>query len=160
MVGEVVGVGGGGDLLFPYALQHELYREVQAVGGSASLWKLDSEYGHDAFLADQDKLAALLRDSGFFAKPAPQHRFEGIGQRPLREIRLGLIGCGTVGHGVLEMLDRQRAQLAERYAVAFRVTRIAVRDLDKPRGVLAGGIARTTRALDLVPDADVDVIVE
>ena len=37
---------------------------------AASLWKLDSEYGHDAFLADQDKLAALLRDAGAFARRA------------------------------------------------------------------------------------------
>jgi homoserine dehydrogenase len=153
-------VGVPGDLLFPYALQHELYRELQAVGAAASLWKLDSEYGHDAFLADQDKLAALLRDSGFFAKPRSERRFEGVGARPLREIRIGMIGCGTVGHGVLEMLERQRAQLAERYATEFRVTRIAVRDVDKPRGARADGIPRTTRGEELVAAADVDVIVE
>jgi homoserine dehydrogenase len=157
---DVLVIGVPGDLLFPYPLQHELYRELQAVGASASLWKLDSEYGHDAFLADQQRLAALLRDSGFFTKPAPAGRYEGVGARPLREIRLGLIGCGTVGHGVLEMLDRQRAELAERYRVSFRVTKIAVRDLAKPRGALADGIARTTRALDLVADPDVDVLVE
>src|SRR5439155_5163679 len=56
---DVLVVGVPGDLVFPYTLQHELYRELQAVGGSASLWKLDSEYGHDALLADPDKLAAL-----------------------------------------------------------------------------------------------------
>ena len=153
-------VGVPGDLLFPYALQHELYRELQAVGAAASLWKLDSEYGHDAFLADQDKLAALVRDSGFFAAPRSERRFEGVGARPVREIRIGMIGCGTVGQGVLEMLDRQRTQLAERYAVAYKVTRIAVRDLDKPRGARAEGIARTARAEELVAAADVDVIVE
>src|SRR5262249_1708987 len=48
---DVTIVGVPGDLLFPYALQHELYRELQAAGARASLWKLDSEYGHDAFLA-------------------------------------------------------------------------------------------------------------
>jgi homoserine dehydrogenase len=153
-------VGVPGDLLFPYPLQHELYRELQAVGAAASLWKLDSEYGHDAFLADQDKLAALLRDSGFFEKPREARRFLGVGARPLREIRIGMIGCGTVGHGVLELLDRQRAQLAERYAVSFRVTRLAVRNLDKPRSALADGIPRTLRAETLIAADDVDVIVE
>src|ERR1041384_7329354 len=39
---EVRVVGVPGDLLFPFALQHELYRELQAVGGASSLWKLDS----------------------------------------------------------------------------------------------------------------------
>jgi homoserine dehydrogenase len=157
---EVLVVGVPGDLLFPFALQHELYRELQAAGASAALWKLDSEYGHDAFLADQDKLAALLRDAAAFATRAPRARFEGVGARPLREIRIGMIGCGTVGHGVLDLLARQEAQLAERYAVRYRVTKIAVRDADKPRGSLAAGIPRTTRALDLVADPEVDVIVE
>ncbi|HSD87828.1 MAG TPA: alpha/beta fold hydrolase, partial [Kofleriaceae bacterium] len=35
---DVLVIGVPGDLLFPFALQHELYRELQAVGASASLW--------------------------------------------------------------------------------------------------------------------------
>ena len=157
---DVLVVGVPGDLLFPFALQHELYRELQASGASAALWKLDSEFGHDAFLADQERLAALLRDSGFFARGAPRAAFEGVGARPLRRIRIGMIGCGTVGGGVLELLARQHAELAERYGVAFEVTRLVVRDPDKPRGRLADGIPRTTNALELVADPEVDVIVE
>ncbi|MBL0213040.1 MAG: homoserine dehydrogenase [Myxococcales bacterium] len=157
---EVVVIGVPGDLLFPYHLQHELYRELQAVGATCSLWKLDSEFGHDAFLADQDRLASLLRDAGVFAKTTPKARFEGVGARPLREIRIGMIGCGVVGGGVLELLDRQASACAERYGVRFRVTRLAVRDPSKPRGALAAGIPVTTRPLELVADPEVDVIVE
>ena len=159
---DVLIVGVPGDLMFPFALQHELYRELQAAGASASLWKLDSEYGHDAFLADQDALAALLRDSGFLTRPHEEARprFHGVGAKPLREIRIGMIGCGTVGTGLLDLIDRQRTALAERYSVRYRVTRLAVRDLDKPRSPLAANIPKTTHALDLVADPDVDVIVE
>lgn len=156
---DILVIGVPGDLLFPYALQHELYRELQAAGASASLWKLDSEYGHDAFLADQDKLAELIRDTGFLRSTSePRPRFHGVGAKPLREIRIGMIGCGTVGQGVLELLDRQKSALAERYGVHFRVTKIAVRDLAKPRKV--GDVPFTDRALDLVADPNVDVIVE
>src|SRR4029079_2665248 len=49
------------DMLFPWALQVELHRELQAAGAESSLWTLDSLYGHDAFLADQDRLADVLR---------------------------------------------------------------------------------------------------
>lgn len=157
---EVVVVGVPGDLLFPYPLQHELYRELQAVGATCSLWKLDSEYGHDAFLADQDKLAVMLRGAGVFGQAQPRARFEGIGARPVREIRIGMIGCGVVGGGVLDLLARQAADMVDRYAVRFRVTRIAVRDPSKVRNVLADGIAITTNALELVADPEVDVIVE
>jgi homoserine O-acetyltransferase len=157
---DVLVVGVPGDLVFPFALQHELYRELQAVGAACSLWKLASEYGHDAFLADQDRLAALLRDANAFGAAAPRARFEGIGARPTREIRIGMVGCGTVGTGVLELLARQAGAMVERYGVRFRVTRIAVRDPDKPRSRLADGIARTATALELVADPEVDVIVE
>jgi homoserine dehydrogenase len=157
---DVLIVGVPGDLLFPYPLQVELYRELQAVGATCSLWKLDSEFGHDAFLADQDRLALLLRDAGAFAESAPRPRFEGIGKRPVREIRIGMIGCGVVGGGVLELLELQAAAMVERFGVRFRVTRLAVRDPDKARHRLAAGIPCTTRAIELVGDPEVDVIVE
>jgi len=157
---DVLVVGVPGDLVFPFPLQHELYRELQAVGATCSLWKLDSEFGHDAFLADQDRLAAMLRDARAFGATAPRARFEGVGARPIREIRIGMLGCGTVGSGVLELLERQAGAMAERYGVRFRVTRIAVRDPDKPRTPRADGVPRTTTALELVADPEVDVIVE
>jgi homoserine O-acetyltransferase/O-succinyltransferase len=58
---EVIVVGVPGDLLFPFELQEEMHRELVAAGVRASLWELESEFGHDAFLADQARLAELLR---------------------------------------------------------------------------------------------------
>ncbi|HEY4182770.1 MAG TPA: homoserine dehydrogenase [Kofleriaceae bacterium] len=157
---EVIVIGVPGDMLFPFPLQHELYRELQAVGATCSLWKLDSEFGHDAFLADQDKLAALLRDGRVLAPSQTPERWTGVGPRPVREIRIGMIGCGVVGGGVLALLAKQATDMVERYSVRFRVTKIAVRDASKQRGVLAAGIPVTTNSLELVADPEVDVIVE
>ena len=160
---DTIVVGVPGDMLFPWALQVELHRALQAAGADSSLWKLESLYGHDAFLADQDKLAELLRGAGAFGTPpkaVPRARFDGVGVEPVREIRIGMVGCGTVGRGVLEMIERQRTAVADRYRVRFRVTRIAVRDVAKARGPLANGIAVSDRPLDLVSDPDVDVVVE
>jgi homoserine dehydrogenase len=157
---EVLVIGVPGDLLFPWALQVELHRELQAVGATSHLWKLDSVYGHDAFLADQERLADVLRDARVFGDRIPRARFEGVGVEPTREIKVGMIGCGTVGRGVLEMIERERGPVAERYGVRFRVTRIAVRDLAKERGPLAAGIAFTDKPLELVSDPEVDVLVE
>jgi homoserine dehydrogenase len=159
---DVLVIGVPGDMLFPWALQVELHRELQAVGGASDLWKLDSVFGHDAFLADQDRLAALLRDTTMFKseRPITHARFEGVGVEPTREIRVGMVGCGTVGRGLLEMIERQRAAVAERFGVRFRVTHIAVRDLTKDRGPFAAGITLTDRPLELVSDPEVDVLVE
>jgi homoserine dehydrogenase len=120
-------------------------------------------FGHDAFLADQDRLADLLRGAGAFGQPlktASRPRFEGVGVEPVREIRIGLVGCGTVGRGLLEMIDRQSGAIADRYGVKFRVSRIAVRDVNKDRGPRVVGIPITDRGLDLVSDPEVDVVVE
>jgi homoserine dehydrogenase len=160
---ETIVVGVPGDMLFPWALQVELHRALQAAGADSSLWKLESLYGHDAFLADQEKLADLLRGAGAFGRPlkaVPRPRFEGVGVEPVREIRIGLVGCGTVGRGVLEMIERQSAAVADRYRVKFRVSRIAVRDVTKDRGPRTAGIPITDRGLDLVSDPEVDVVVE
>lgn len=160
---ETIVIGVPGDMLFPWALQVELHRALQAAGADSSLWKLESLYGHDAFLADQDRLADLLRGTGAFGRPlkaAPRPRFDGVGIEPVREIRIGLVGCGTVGRGVLEMIDRQNEAVADRYGVRFRVSRIAVRDLTKDRGPRAFGIPITDRGVELVSDPEVDVVVE
>ncbi|HEX4912474.1 MAG TPA: homoserine dehydrogenase [Vicinamibacterales bacterium] len=160
---ETIVVGVPGDMLFPWALQVELHRALQAAGADSSLWKLESLYGHDAFLADQDRLADLLRVAGAFGRPlktSPRPRFEGVGIEPVREIRIGLVGCGTVGRGLLEMIERQNEAVADRYGVRFRVSRIAVRDIKKDRGPRAAGIPITDRGLELVSDPEVDVVVE
>lgn len=161
---EVLVIGVPGDMLFPWALQVELHRALQALGATSHLWKLDSEYGHDAFLADQDKLANLLRDTGFFRKApvlvAPGERFVGVGVEPVRELRVGLVGCGVVGSGVLEMIERRRAELIERYGVRIEVSRIAVRDASKTRSDLARLKPIGHDPLALVSAPDVDVIVE
>jgi homoserine dehydrogenase len=160
---ETIVVGVPGDMLFPWALQVELHRALQAAGADSSLWKLESLYGHDAFLADQEKLAELLRGAQAFGRPlktSTRPRFEGVGVEPVREIRIGLVGCGTVGRGLLEMIERQSGAVAERYGVKFRVSRIAVRDVTKDRGPRVTGIPITDRALELVSDPEVDVVVE
>ncbi len=160
---DTIVVGVPGDMLFPWGLQVELHRELQAAGAQSSLWTLDSVYGHDAFLADQDRLAELLRGArAFGGEPTlgARPRFEGVGVEPVRELRIGMVGCGTVGGGLLEMIARQQGAVADRYGVTFRVTRIAVRDMGKSRHPLAAGIPLTDRPLELVSDPDVDVVVE
>ena len=160
---ETIVVGVPGDMLFPWALQVELHRELQAAGAESSLWKLESVYGHDAFLADQNRLVDLMREAGAFGgelRTAERPRFDGVGVEPLRELRIGLIGCGTVGSGLLDLIDRQQAAVADRYGVRFRVAKVAVRDLVKTRRARLEGIPLVDDPLELVSDPEVDVVVE
>lgn len=59
------------DLLFPLQQQEEVARILREWGRECRFVRLDSVYGHDAFLIDADRFGRLL--SGFLAAPAPWH---------------------------------------------------------------------------------------
>ena len=50
-----------------------------------------------------------------------------------RKLKIGLLGCGTVGRGFVELVDRSNALIRQRSGVELRITKILVRDLDKER---------------------------
>ncbi|MGZ3504499.1 MAG: homoserine dehydrogenase [Vulcanimicrobiaceae bacterium] len=75
-------------------------------------------------------------------------------------VGIGLLGCGTVGSGVAELLLRDRSRIENRCGVRYAVRGIAVRSLDKERG---SGIPRdllTNNAHRLIDDPQVDLVVE
>jgi homoserine dehydrogenase len=160
---RVLVVGVPDDLLFPFRLQAELVEDLRLAGVEASLRTLPSVYGHDAFLADQEALARILDDAGVFA-PVAAAVTAAVGVAAaapaVRTLRLGLIGAGVVGQGLLALLHAQRELLAQRYGLAFEVVGIAVRDGLKDRGEHAQGIRRVSDPLALVRDPLVDVVVE
>ena len=50
-----------------------------------------------------------------------------------RTIRIGMLGCGTVGSAVLRMLAEHGDDIARRADVRLAVTRVAVRDPGRER---------------------------
>ena len=50
-----------------------------------------------------------------------------------RKLRIGLLGCGTVGRGLVELVTKNDALIRQRTGVALAITRILVRDLEKTR---------------------------
>ena len=78
--------------------------------------------------------------------------------------RIGMIGCGTVGTGVLELLVRRREELKRATGRDCRVSRIAVRDLERPRHrvkELVGSEAELTDDVSRITKADdLDLVVE
>lgn len=75
-------------------------------------------------------------------------------------IEVGLIGWGTVGCGVIEVL-RQNAEVIEnRLGVRLELKRVADIDLDRPRPVTAPSEKLTTRAEDILNDPDIQIVIE
>ncbi|MGH7308273.1 MAG: homoserine dehydrogenase [Candidatus Rokuibacteriota bacterium] len=79
----------------------------------------------------------------------------------MKEVRLGLLGLGTVGGGVVKLLDSERAMLEER--AGCRLTLAAVADLDtiRPReGLDLARLPMTTDAARVLDDPGVQVVIE
>ncbi len=76
-------------------------------------------------------------------------------------IHLGLAGLGTVGSGLVKIIQENNAWIERRLGKTLNVKTIMVRDLDKPRNVAPSpGTAFTTSMDDLVNDPEIDIIVE
>ena len=72
-----------------------------------------------------------------------------------KSIRIGLIGFGTIGTGVVKLLQRNRAAIAARIGCNLDLVRIADVDLDRDRGVkLERGVLVGDAAAD--PERSVD----
>jgi homoserine dehydrogenase len=76
----------------------------------------------------------------------------------MKKIRIGLLGCGTVGRGLLDLLKRNRSVVARRTGIEIEVHRVLVRDLKKERPVDRSLL--TTDAAAVLEAPDVDVVVE
>ncbi|MGK3992892.1 homoserine dehydrogenase [Sorangium sp. So ce1024] len=75
-------------------------------------------------------------------------------------IQIGLLGCGTVGGGVLRLLAENSGYLAERAGVPLVVKRVVVRDLEKERVAALDRSLLTTSAEAVVDDPSIDLVVE
>src|SRR5260370_23138302 len=75
-------------------------------------------------------------------------------------VRVGLLGCGNGGAATVRLLDEPADRIAARAGVAIEVTRVAVRDVARPRDVKIAAERFTADAADVVQDPDVDVVVE
>lgn len=78
-----------------------------------------------------------------------------------KPLRLGIAGLGTVGAGVLSVLEESHELLRQRCGRALQVTALSARERSKNRGVaLPAGITWHDDARNLAKDANVDVVVE
>jgi len=71
-----------------------------------------------------------------------------------------LLGLGTVGSGVVNVLERNAQEITRRAGRGIRVVHASARDLGKPRACSTEGIKLTDDPSAVVQDPDVDVVVE
>lgn len=78
----------------------------------------------------------------------------------MREINVGLLGCGTVGTGVAKILIANRELISSRVGTALNLRRIADIDLETDRGIRFDEGVLIDDAHKVVDDPDIDIILE
>jgi len=78
----------------------------------------------------------------------------------MSEVRVGILGLGTVGLGVARILMEQQALMAKRLGKTITLVAAADRDLKRDFGLDLSGIKLYDDAADLVKADDIDLVVE
>ncbi|ADU95425.1 homoserine dehydrogenase [Geobacillus sp. Y412MC52] len=77
-----------------------------------------------------------------------------------KPILVGLLGLGTVGSGVVKIIENHQEKLMHQVGCPVKVKKILVRDVQKPRDVAVDPSLLTTSAAEVIDDPDIDVIIE
>jgi len=75
-------------------------------------------------------------------------------------IHIGLIGWGTVGTGLVKILQENAKVLEKRLGIPIVLKRIADLDLTRDRGIKVNPALLTTQASEVIDDPDISIVVE
>jgi homoserine dehydrogenase len=78
----------------------------------------------------------------------------------MKEIKVGLIGFGTVGSGVVRILQKNSKLIEKRMGAKIVLKRIADIDLKTDRGVKLKPGVLTRRAEEVIGDPEIDIVME
>lgn len=77
-----------------------------------------------------------------------------------KTIRLGLFGLGTVGSGLINIIEQRKNRLMQSNGIELQIVKAVVRDTRKTRNCNTGGIEISDNINDILSDDSLDLIVE
>ena len=77
-----------------------------------------------------------------------------------QKISVGLIGLGTVGTGTFRILQENAELIRNRVGVPIEVTKIAVRDAKRDRGIAIPSGMLTKNPAEIIDDPNIDIVAE
>jgi homoserine dehydrogenase len=78
----------------------------------------------------------------------------------MKTVRIGLLGCGTVGGGVVQLLHENAAYLSTRVGAPLQIAKVLVRDTDRARVQQLDRSLLTRDPEEVLGDETIDVFVE
>ena len=73
-------------------------------------------------------------------------------------IKIGLLGAGTVGSGVLQVLRENAREVSLKTGAPVEIKTVLVRDVNKQRPNMEGLFA-TDKIEDILEDGEIDIVV-
>lgn len=78
----------------------------------------------------------------------------------MKPVKVGLLGLGTVGTGVVRIVEGNQEDLSSQVGSPILIERIAVKNTDKPREIEVDASKVTSDPWEVIRDPEIDVIVE
>jgi homoserine dehydrogenase len=78
----------------------------------------------------------------------------------MKPINVGLLGIGTVGSGVWDVLSRNAEEIERRAGRAIRITQVADKDVKKAQKIVGKRAKVVADGFALVKDRNVDIVIE
>lgn len=76
-----------------------------------------------------------------------------------REIRVALLGVGTVGGGVVKLIERQKEEIPFKTGATVKLAKVLVKDMTKKRAGIDESLL-TDKWSDIVQDETIDIVIE
>ncbi|MCK5889709.1 MAG: homoserine dehydrogenase [Methylococcales bacterium] len=78
----------------------------------------------------------------------------------MKPVKIGVLGLGTVGGGVVNVLTRNATEISRRAGREIMVTSASVRSLERERICDTKDIHLTTDPYDIINDSEIDIVLE
>lgn len=78
----------------------------------------------------------------------------------MNEVKIALLGFGTVGTGVYELLEKKSELIKERIGIKPIIKKILVKDLKKKRNIKIDQKCLTTNVEEILEDPDISIVCE
>lgn len=76
------------------------------------------------------------------------------------KIKIGLLGCGTVGSGVIQVLAKNKDIITAKTGAQIEVAKVLVRDRNKARDISDNNIILTCDINDILNDPEIKIVIE
>jgi homoserine dehydrogenase len=78
----------------------------------------------------------------------------------MKPIQVGLLGIGTVGSGVFNVLQRNQDEISRRAGRGIQITMVADLDVERAKSVVGDSIQVVNDARAIIANPDIDIVIE